>query len=58
MAKARESIIAEQLPANNDPGENTPPETQTGNDRVIPVIMGMVRKLLMVPAMVDMADRC
>lgn len=32
MAKARESMIAEQLPANNDPGENTPPETQTGND--------------------------
>ncbi len=32
MAKARESMIAEQLPSNNDPGENTPPETQTGND--------------------------
>ncbi len=31
MAKARESMIAEQLP-HNDPDENTPPETQTGND--------------------------
>ncbi len=32
MAKARESMIVEQLPSNNDPGENTLPETQTGND--------------------------
>ncbi len=32
MAKAREFMIAEQLPANNDPDENTPLETQTGND--------------------------
>ena len=32
MAKARESMIAEQLSANNDPGENTPLETQTGSD--------------------------
>ena len=31
MAKARESMIAEQLP-HNDPGENILPETQTGND--------------------------
>ncbi len=31
MAKARESMIAEQLP-HNDPSENTPLETQTGND--------------------------
>ncbi len=31
MAKARESMIAEQLP-HNDPSENTPPATQTGND--------------------------
>ncbi len=32
MAKARESMIAEQIPANNDPDENTSLETQAGND--------------------------
>ncbi len=32
MAKARESMIAEQLPSNNDPDKQTPPETQAGND--------------------------